>query len=203
MIHQLLNWLGGLATQLIESMGYAGVFFGMLVESAGIPLPSEVIMPFAGYLVSLGKMNLWVVGVLGGVGNLVGSWLGYAVGYYGGKPLLEQYGKYVLISKSHIEEGEKWFNRHGEWAVFFGRLLPVVRTFISIPAGIAGMNLKRFSIYTLLGSLPWSFLFAWLGYVLGNNWETMEPYLRKGNWAVVGLLALLFIYLILKWSKRK
>ena len=149
MITHLIEFLANIVINVIDWSGYAGVFFLMLVESCGIPMPSEVIMPFAGFLVAKGTLMFWPVVLLGAVGNLVGSWLAYFIGARGGRPLLEKYGKYVLISGHDLDMADRWFIRYGEATVFFGRLLPVVRTFISFPAGMFRVNILKFSILTL------------------------------------------------------
>ncbi len=159
---------------IIKQLGYFGVFIGMTLESTGIPLPSEVIMPFAGYVASTGKLTLAGVAVAGATGCLIGSLIGYAVGLYGGRPLLERYGKYFLMRKKDIDSAHEWFERHGELAVFTSRMLPVVRAFISYPAGFAKMDIKKFSVYSFLGSLVWCFALAYIGFVLGRNWDAVR-----------------------------
>jgi len=150
----------GIITQVYGAIGWPGVVFLMAIESAAIPFPSELIMPLAGWLLiqAKGGSVWWVLlaGFYGGMGNLLGSWVAYWISMKGGRPLLLKYGKYVLMSKDEVDKAEIWFNKYGEWAVFIGRLLPVVRTFISIPAGLARMNLWRFSLYTFAGSFIWS-----------------------------------------------
>lgn len=201
MITTIVDFLANIVIAVIGFIGYPGVFFLMLVESCGIPMPSEVIMPFSGFLVSEGKMNLWLVAFLGALGNLAGSLLAYYIGLKGGRPFAEKYGKYVLISKHDLDLADTWFKRKGEWTVFLGRLLPVIRTYISFPAGIAKMDLKKFSVYTFLGALPWCFLFAWLGVKMGENWELIRAKLHKFDLTIlviVILLVALYIYRHLK-----
>ncbi|MBI5465245.1 DedA family protein, partial [Candidatus Gottesmanbacteria bacterium] len=174
--------------------GYVGIFFLMLVESALIPVPSEVTMPFAGSLVAGGKFNLFLVVLMGTLGNLVGSLLAYSLGYWGQeavvRKLIQKYGKYLLITEHEYSRAESWFRKHGEIIVFVSRLLPAVRTFISLPAGIAHMKLRKFIIYTVLGCLPWSFLLTLIGVKLGENWENIGVYFHRFD-------ALIFILLIL------
>jgi membrane protein DedA with SNARE-associated domain len=169
-------------TRVYDVMGWAGVVFLMGVESAAIPFPSELIMPLAGWLLIQAKgSSAWMVllaGFYGALGNLMGSWLIYWVSLKGGRPLLRKYGKYVLITQEEIDRAENWFSRYGDWIVFFSRLLPVVRTFISIPAGIARMNLWKFSLLTFLGSFPWSLGLAYGGFLLGENWEDLRSAMR-------------------------
>jgi membrane protein DedA with SNARE-associated domain len=156
----------------ISRLGYAGIVLLMAIESACIPLPSEIIMPFSGYLVYTGRFNLWLVGVAGAFGCVVGSLAAYWAGMHGGRPLIEKYGRYVLISRHDLDLADRWFDRFGEIIVFASRLLPVIRTFIAFPAGVARMNLKKFVIYTFAGSLPWCIGLAYVGQRLGKEWDT-------------------------------
>ena len=194
MVTDVIDFLARIVTQTIDAIGYPGVFFLMLVESCGIPMPSEVIMPFSGFLVSAGKMSFWLITLAGTFGNLVGSLLAYWIGLKGGRPLIEKYGKYILISKHDLDLADRWITKYGDWTVFFGRLLPIVRTYISFPAGIAKMNLKRFSIFTFFGALPWTALFAWLGIKMGDHWELIREKLHKFD-LTIGL----FIILVIIW----
>jgi len=173
----------------------------MTAESALIPIPSEVTMPFAGFLVSLGKLNFFLAVLVGAVGNLAGSLIAYGLGYFGQetvvKQVIKKYGKWILVSENEFEKAEIWFQRHGGKIAFFSRLAPVVRTYISLPAGISKMNVWRFSIFTFLGSLIWSSILAYLGVLLGQNWQSLEIYFRRFDIliAVLGvILALAFIY---------
>jgi len=152
-----IEFLSETAIHLIESLGYWGVFIGMTIESACIPLPSEIIMPFAGYVVWEGQMTLWGITLVGALGNLFGSLIAYYVGWKGGRPLLEKYGKYIFITHSKLNLADEWFEKYGHEAVLISRVLPGVRTFISLPAGITHMDLKKFIIYTFFGSIPWCF----------------------------------------------
>src|ERR1700675_3224663 len=152
MIARIIELLSVFIVATISRLGYAGIVLLMAIESACIPLPSEIIMPFSGYLVYTGRFNLWAVGVAGAFGCVLGSLVAYWVGMYGGRPLIEKYGKYVLISHHDLDLADRWFARFGEIIVFGSRLLPVIRTFIAFPAGVARMNLKRFIVYTFLGS---------------------------------------------------
>lgn len=190
MFTHLLELLGRLVIFLISSLGYGGVVLTMAVESACIPLPSEIIMPFAGYLVLGGRFNLWLLMFFGALGNLIGSWLAYAVGRYGGRPFLEKYGKYVLLSRHDLDLADQWFIKHGESTVFFSRLLPVVRTFISLPAGIAKMNFSKFTLFTFAGSLPWGLFLAYLGLRLGSRWAEMRIYFHKFD-LLIGVILIL------------
>lgn len=197
MITAIIDFLANIVIRTIDFTGYVGVFFLMLLESCGIPMPSEVIMPFSGFLVADGKMLFWLIVFAGTFGNLVGSWLAYWIGLKGGRPLIEKYGKYILISKHDLDLADRWFTKYGDWTVFFGRLLPVVRTYISFPAGISKMNFKKFSLYTFFGALPWTALFAWLGIKMGNNWELIRTKLHNFDLAIgLVVLALIALYVI-------
>ena len=174
----------------ISFSGYWGVGFFMALESACLPVPSEIIMPFAGYLVWAGKFSFWPVVIWGTIGNLAGSILAYAVGYYGGRPFIERFGKYILLSRRDLDIADKWFGKYGRSSIFFSRLLPVVRTFISLPAGIAKMPFGEFCFYTTAGSFPWSLLLVWAGMVLGQNWENLRESLHGLDWLIIGMIVL-------------
>lgn len=178
MIDQIISLIASWIVAVISAAGYLGIVFLMAIESACIPLPSELIMPFAGYLVSIGKANLIGVATAGALGCNVGSTVAYYVAAIGGRAVLERWGKYVLISHADLERADRFFARYGSATVFFGRLLPVVRTFIAFPAGLARMPMMKFQIYTFLGSWPWCFALAYVGYGLGVRWET-DPTLRR------------------------
>ncbi|MCL6635500.1 MAG: DedA family protein [Peptococcaceae bacterium] len=181
-------------------MGYWGIGIGMAIESANIPLPSEVILPFGGYLVSTGRLEFYRAVLAGTIGGTVGSALSYYIGLRGGRPFLVKYGRYFGFSVKHLETAERWFARYGEATVFFTRLMPIVRTFISLPAGIAGMNFKKFLIYTFLGSLPWSLLLTYAGVKLGQNWKAIEPWFHRLDVVVaLGILAVVGYF----WRRRR
>ncbi len=164
----------------------------MTLESALIPIPSEVTMPFSGSLAAAGKFNFWLIVAAGTLGNLVGSMLAYFLGAWGQEAVVRKviikYGKYFLISEHEYDHSERWFRKHGEIIVFVSRVLPIVRTFISLPAGVAKMNLTKFIIYTTVGSLIWSYLLTNIGIMLGNNWQSLEVYFRKFDLVIVALL---------------
>ena len=192
----IIETLSDFIISVIEQLGYAGVFVGMTLESVGLPIPSEVIMPFAGYVVWEGGLTLIGITLAGTLGCLAGSLIAYYIGLWGGRPLLERYGKYVLIRKHELDLADKWFGKYGDRAVFVSRLLPVVRTYISFPAGIVKMDVKKFSLYTVLGSLLWCFGLAYIGVLLGPHWEDIEGLFRYLDIAViVGIIALV-AYLI-------
>ena len=203
MIARIIEILASFVIYVISSSGYLGIVFLMAIESACIPLPSEVILPFSGYLVFRGQFNLYLVGLAGALGCLVGSIPAYYLGLYGGRPMVERYGKYVLIHHQDLEIADRWFARYGDWAIFFSRLLPVVRTFISFPAGVARMNLSRFVIYTVLGSFPWCLGLAYIGMKLGENWDTLETYYHQLDLVIAGLIALGVTYYIWRHVKGR
>ncbi len=187
MFEAILESLARFVIAVISQSGYLGIVLLMAIESACIPLPSEVIMPFSGYLVYAGRFSLIWVAIAGAVGCNVGSLVAYYVGARGGRPLAERYGRYVLVTRHDLEMADRWFARYGDWAVFFSRLLPVVRTFIALPAGIARMNFLRFNVYTFLGSLPWCWVLAYAGMKLGERWTTLRTYFHRFD-AVLGVL---------------
>lgn len=170
----------------ITDYGLIAIFLLMLAESACIPFPSEVTMLVGGWYVADGNLDFFWVGAAGVLGNLVGSWLAYWLGRYQGRELLDRYGKYVLIRSHDIDRAEVWWNKHGDAATFFSRLLPVVRTFISLPAGIAEMPFVKFSVYTFLGVIPWTFALTYLGVVVGDNWERAADYFSLPS-LIIGL----------------
>ena len=193
MIARIIEILSGFIVATISALGYAGVVLLMAIESACIPLPSEVIMPFSGYLVHTGQFNLWAVAVAGAVGCVLGSLVAYWAGMYGGRPFIEKYGRYVLLSRHDLDLADRWFARYGEVIVFASRLLPVVRTFIAFPAGVARMNLTRFTVYTFLGSLPWCLGLAYVGQLLGEQWdknETLKSWFHRFDF-LIGILIVL------------
>ncbi len=188
MIEKIFAAVAGAIMGVIQALGYGGVALLMAIESACIPLPSEVIMPFAGYLVSRGVMNLWLVSLAGAVGCVVGSIGAYYVGAFGGRPLVERYGKYILVSHHDLVLADRFFLRWGQLAVFIARLLPVVRTFIAFPAGVSRMPMLPFLVYTFVGSFIWSLGLAYIGVVLGDNWEGLKVYFHRFDVIIAALL---------------
>jgi membrane protein DedA with SNARE-associated domain len=207
LVARIIEILSAFIVATISTLGYGGVVLLMAIESACIPLPSEIIMPFSGYLVYKGQFNLWAVGVAGAVGCVLGSWVAYYVGLYGGRPFVEKYGRYVLLSRHDLDLADRWFARYGEAIVFASRLLPVVRTFIAFPAGVARMNMTRFTVYTFLGSLPWCIGLAYVGQVLGEQWdknETLKTWFHRFDFligAVILLAAVWWVWRHLKHSR--
>jgi membrane protein DedA with SNARE-associated domain len=171
-LEHIIGWLAGWTTAIIVALGYPGIALLMAIESACIPLPSEIIMPFAGYLVSQGHFSLWGVALAGAIGCNLGSIVAYEAGRLGGRPLALKYGRYLLIDAHDIDKADRFFARHGQWAVLIGRMLPVIRTFIAFPAGVARMPLVKFHVYTFVGSFPWCLLLAWIGMQLGAAWDS-------------------------------
>jgi membrane protein DedA with SNARE-associated domain len=198
----IIEFVSDIAINIISSLGYWGVFLAMTLESACIPLPSEAIMPFAGFVVSEGKMTLWGITIVGALGNLAGSLIAYYVGLKGGRPLLERYGKYILITHKELDRADKWFAKYGHEAVFIGRFLPGIRTFISLPAGIAEMDVKKFSIYTLAGSLPWAFALGYVGVMLGPHWDSLKNYFHIMDAIIVIAVVMGIIYIIYRYRKK-
>jgi membrane protein DedA with SNARE-associated domain len=203
MLEKLLVLLSGFVIATISSLGYGGIVVLMAIESACIPLPSEVIMPFAGYLVFTGEFTLWGAALAGAVGCVLGSLVAYAVGASGGRSLVRRYGRYVLISHRDLAQADLWFTRHGDITVFVGRLLPVIRTFIALPAGVARMPRGRFHLYTFLGSWPWCFGLAYLGMKAGEHWHYLGEYFHRFD-AVIGavIVAVAVWFFWSRWKHR-
>ncbi len=204
MVEQIVFWL----TYLVEKIGYGGVAISMFIESFFVPIPSELIMPFAGFIASQGKMNLYVLIILGGVASYVGSLPFYFIGYWGNKLVVEKflkkYGKYLFVSEEDVDKGFEIFNKYGKAIVMFGRVIPIIRSVISFPAGVAKMNFLQFSIYTLLGSIIWSGILATLGYVLGGNWSIIGSYISQYEDIVLILLGILVVgFVVYKLINRK
>lgn len=188
----LLTWLSQQIIAIISHLGYGGVILLMGIESACIPLPSEIILPFSGFLVFTGRFRLLYVSLAGALGCNLGSMVAYAVGYYGGRPLALRYGQWLLLAPDDLARAETWFRRRGDVTVLVSRMLPVVRTYIALPAGVARMPLLRFNVYTFLGSWPWCWLLAYVGYRLGAHWTQLAPYFHRFDlvWGPLLLLAI-------------
>jgi len=203
MTEKILAILFVLIKTVIGTTGYAGIALLMAIESACIPLPSELIMPFAGYLVFEGKLSLFWAATAGAIGCNLGSLIAYEIGYHGGRPLVEKFGSYILLGRRELDWAEGFFRRGGQVTVLIGRLLPVVRTFIALPAGIARMPRGRFHLYTFLGSWPWCFGLAYLGMKLGENWRSLGQYFHKFD-AVIGVLLFLGVvyFAYSHWQNR-
>jgi membrane protein DedA with SNARE-associated domain len=188
LISQVLEAVALFVMHVESALGYPGVALLMGIESACIPLPSEVIMPFAGSLIAVGRFNLWVLGFVGAFGCVLGSIPAYYLGALGGRPLIEKYGRYVLLSHKDLELADRLFDRHGDKMIFIARLLPVIRTFIAFPAGVVRMRISKFILYTFLGSLPWCLGLAYVGEKLGENWEALKPYFHRFDALIAAVL---------------
>ncbi len=198
MIEKIITLLAGFIIATISRLGYGGIVLLMAIESACIPLPSEIIMPFAGYLVFTGEMQLWLVALAGAVGCVLGSLVAYYAGAWGGRPLVEKYGKYILVSHHDLALADRWFQRYGDITIFAGRLLPVIRTFIAFPAGISRMSMGRFAVYTFVGSYIWCWGLAWVGMKLGQSWNTLGVYFHRFD-AIIGVI----LVIALVWYVRR
>ncbi|MDH4085388.1 MAG: DedA family protein [Nitrospira sp.] len=204
LIEAVISELSQFVIACISRFGYAGIVFTMAVESACIPLPSEIIMPFSGYLVMTGEFTMLGVTLAGAIGNVLGSIVAYYAGVWGGRPFAERYGPYFLVSHHDLDVADRWFAKYGEAAVFFGRMLPVVRTFISLPAGIAKMNFPRFAMFTFVGALPWCYLLAYIGLRMGEQWEHLRDYFHQFDIAIGLVLAVAIGYFLWShWPKRR
>jgi membrane protein DedA with SNARE-associated domain len=186
------------ATDVVDKLGLPGVFVLMLAESACIPIPSEATMLFAGFNVSDGEFSLFAAVAVGVAANVVGSWLAYAVGYYGRIDLLEKHGRKLHVKPSHLAWADRWFERYGDATVFFSRMLPIIRTFISLPAGVAKMPFWRFTLLTTLGCIPWVFLLTFIGKEAGDKWETWKDNLHYVDYTVAALIVLGVIWLLVR-----
>ena len=192
-----------LAVDVVDAIGLWGVFVLMLLESACIPVPSEATMLFAGFRVAEGEYSLLAATLVGSFANLVGSWIAYGVGYYGRVDILEKHGKKLHIKPSYLQWADRWFEKHGDATVFFTRMLPIIRTFISLPAGVARMPFWRFSILTFLGCLPWVFLLTWIGKQAGDNWDDWKDSLHYFDYAVAAIIVGGVVYLIVKNRRNR
>lgn len=208
MISRIIEHLAVFTTSVMSAMGYGGIVLLMGIESACIPLPSEIIMPFAGYLVSrgettmFGQMTLHGAALAGAIGCVLGSIPAYYLGMYGGRPIIERYGRWVLISRKELDLADRLFRRYGQWVVFAGRLLPVIRTFIAFPAGVARMPMGKFLVYTFVGSYPWCLALAWVGMKLGQAWNTdprLKAIFHRFDAVIVGALLLGIAWFV--WHK--
>jgi membrane protein DedA with SNARE-associated domain len=192
-----------MAVDVVDAMGLPGVFVLMLAESACIPVPSEATMLFAGFNVSNGEYSLLAATAVGSLANLVGSWLAYWVGYIGRVDILEKHGRKLHIKKSHLDWADRWFERHGDATVFFARMVPIVRTFISLPAGVARMPFGRFSLLTLAGCVPWVLMLTLIGREAGDNWDQWRDNLHYVDYTVVALVVLAVVYLVVRSRRRR
>jgi membrane protein DedA with SNARE-associated domain len=195
--------LATFATNVVGDLGLPGIFLLMAPESACIPIPSEATMLFAGFNVHEGEYPLWAAVAVGSVANLVGSWVAYAVGYYGRIELLEKHSRVFHIKPSQLAWADRWFERYGAPAVFFSRMLPIIRTFISLPAGVARMPFWKFSVLTLAGCVPWIFMLTFIGREVGANWEDWKDSLHYVDYTVAVLIVLGVVYLAVRWRRNR
>ena len=186
------------AVDVVQELGLWGVFVLMLLESACIPVPSEATMLFAGFNVAEGEYSLFAAVMVGSVANLVGSWLAYAVGYFGRVDLIEKHGHKVLIKQHHLDWADRWFERYGDATVFFSRMLPIIRTFISLPAGVARMPFWRFTVFTFLGCIPWVFMLTFIGQEAGERWESWKDSLHYFDYFVAACIVVGIVYLLIR-----
>ncbi len=199
MLHDMIHWL----VEVVGTLGYPGIFLLMAVESSVIPFPSEMVMPPAGYLIYQGRMNPWLAVLAGGLGSLTGAYANYYGALYLGRPLVLHYGRFVGLAEIKLEKAERFFQQHGEISTFIGRLLPVIRQLISVPAGLARMNHARFAFYTTLGATIWCAVLAWVGYVIGDNQQLITQMSRQAVvWALGSCLLVLSAYLYLHKKRR-
>ena len=191
------------AVDVVDKLGLPGIFALMVAESALIPVPSEATMLFAGFNVAEGHYSLFAVVAVGTAANLVGSWIAYAIGYYGRVDILEKHGKKLHIKPSYLAWADRWFEKYGSWTVFLTRMLPIIRTFISLPAGIARMPFWRFTVLTVAGCIPWIFMLAFTGKQVGDNWKSWQDSLHYVDYAVAALIVLGIVYLVLRNRRSK
>lgn len=204
LLEQIVTELSRFIVAAIARFGYAGILIMMAIESACIPLPSEIIMPFSGYLVSTGQFSIWGVTLAGAVGNVIGSVVAYYAGVWGGRPFVERYGPYLLVSRRDLELADRWFAKYGEAAVLISRMLPVVRTFISLPAGIARMHFPRFVIFSFVGAVPWCYLLAYIGLKMGERWDQLREYFHRLDLVIGVLLVMAVAYFLWShWPRRR
>jgi membrane protein DedA with SNARE-associated domain len=208
----LIDKLVEVVSHIVSQLGYWGIFFGMMLESACIPIPSEAILPAGGMMVAsktvtmFGTVTMLGANIAVNLGSMIGSILAYTVGHKGGRPFILKYGKYFFVSEDHFYKAEKVFNKYGAAAVFFGRLLPVIRTFISLPAGIAKMDIKKFITFSLVGMIPWNALLIYLGYYFGKDYkEKISPYFHKYEYFVIGAFIMIIVALFARhfFNRRK
>ena len=191
------------AVDVIDAMGLPGIFLLIVAESACIPIPSETTFLFAGFNVSDGEYSLFAVVLVGTLANVVGSWIAYAVGYYGRVDILEKHGKKLHIKQSHLEWADRWFEKYGAWTVFLTRMLPIIRTFISLPAGVARMPFWKFTLLTALGCIPWILMLTLIGREAGDRWESWKDSLHYVDYAVAALILLGIVYLVIRNRRGK
>lgn len=202
-LYKLLELLAVFAIDVISAIGYLGVFFLMVMESMVVPIPSELILPFAGFLISRGDFTFVGVMLVSSLGSIVGSLISYYMGMYGGNAFVLKYGKYVLLDEQDLKKTEQWFEKRGEYTIFISRFVPVVRHLISIPAGIGKMDLKRFCVYTVAGASMWNFILVYAGYLLGEHWDRIKHYSEPVSLTVAAALVIGFIWFVYRHVRDK
>jgi membrane protein DedA with SNARE-associated domain len=203
MLEKIIAFVAVWIMSVISSMGYGGIILLMAIESACIPLPSEIIMTFAGYLVSKNEMTLLGIALAGALGCVLGSIPAYYVGMFGGRPLAERYGKYLLISKKDLDWADNAFAKHGQLIIFLGRMLPAVRTFIAFPAGVARMNMPKFVIYTFIGSFIWCGVLGYAGMKAGEHWEDLKVYFHQFHYVIIAAGVMFVIWYLRRHFKQE
>ncbi len=202
-LYKLLELLAVFAIDVISAIGYFGVFFLMVMESMVIPIPSELVLPFAGFLISRGDFSFLSVMIASSLGSIVGSLISYYMGKYGGNAFVINFGKYVLLDEQDLKKAEQWFEKRGEYTIFISRFIPVVRHLISIPAGIGKMPLKRFVLYTIAGASMWNFILIYAGYLLGEHWNRIKHYSEPISLTVAAVLVIAFVWFTYRHMRDK
>jgi membrane protein DedA with SNARE-associated domain len=202
MITYFLEIISNFIVETMKQTGYLGLFVLMTLESALMPIPSEIVMPFAGYLVYLGHFDLTLVVIISSLANLVGSWIGYFLGIKIGRKFVLKYGRYLLIKKEHVNKAEKWMNKHGAKVILASRNMPAIRTIIPLPSGILRVNFVKFSIFTFIGSIPWNFLLTYTGYILGEKWYEIKNYTQIIDLILIFAIIFIIIFLIIKYKRK-
>lgn len=202
-LYTLLELMAVFAIDVISAIGYLGVFLLMVMESMVIPIPSELILPFAGFLISRGDFTFTSVIIAGSLGSIVGSLISYYMGKYGGNAFVIKYGKYVLLDVEDLKKAERWFEKRGEYTIFISRFIPVVRHLISIPAGIGKMDIKRFCLYTIVGASMWNFILVYAGYLLGEHWDKIKHYSEPVSLSVAAVLVIAFVWFVYRHLRDK
>jgi membrane protein DedA with SNARE-associated domain len=203
MLSKIVLWMGSTATAVIDALGYFGVFFLMVLESMVFPIPSELVMPFAGFLTSQGRFTFGFVVIASTIGSIVGSLISYYLGTWGGRELILKHGKYILVTHHDLQLTESWFQKRGEITIFFARFVPVVRHLISIPAGIARMNIWKFLLYTTIGACLWNTFLAWLGLKFGEHWDQIRHYTEPFSYAMVVIIIAVGVWYVWRHLKRR
>ncbi|MFA5992465.1 MAG: DedA family protein [Candidatus Pacearchaeota archaeon] len=199
----LVEFILSFATSIISSLGYFGVVILMALESMVFPMPSEAVMPFAGFLIHEGKFTILNVIIFSTIGTIIGSLISYYIGFWLGKPFFEKYGKYFFLNKHHLHQTENFFKKYGDKTIFISRFIPVVRHLISIPAGVSKMNIWKFLLYTILGGIIWNTFLTYLGIQLGERWELVHEYSKILDYVIVAIIIIAIIWFVIKMIKKR